>query len=43
MNATSNPENENRDRKNTIKLDEQFPYYEDSTSIATLRSNPGIQ
>jgi len=43
MNTTSNPANKNRDRKNTIELDEQFPFYEDLASIATLRSNPVIQ
>ena len=43
MSTTSNPENKNRDRKNTFKLDEQFSLDEDSTSIATLRSNPTIQ
>ena len=43
MNTTSNPKNKNKDRENTIKLDEQFPFYEDSTSIATLRSKPTIQ
>ena len=43
MNTTSNPANKNRDRKNTIELDEQFPFYEDLASIATLRSNPTIE
>ena len=43
MHITSESENKNRDPKNAIKPDEEFVFNKDSTSIATLRSNPTIR
>ena len=40
---TSESENKNRDPKNSMKTDKEFAVEEDSTLIATLRSNPAIQ
>jgi len=39
---TSKYENKNRDPKNNIKPGDEFVFDEESTSIATLRSNPAI-
>ena len=40
--TTSKPDHKNKDRKIAIKPNEEFVFDEDSTSIATLRSNPAI-